>query len=77
MVRGTTADLADAKQADAFLVFLEVERRELVAEHAKLTRIGDTRRSILRLEGDIRHIDRMVDALQRRFPDPEVISRRA
>ena len=68
MFRGTNAEVADAKPADAFLVFLEVERRELVAQHAKLTRTGDTRRSILRLEGDIRHIDRMVDALQRRFP---------
>ena len=72
MLGGTRTDPADAKQADAFLAFLEVERRELVAEHAKLTRMGDSLRSVLRLEGDIRNIDRMVDALQRRFPAGEV-----
>ena len=72
MLGDEQADLADAKQAHAFLVFLEMERRELVAEHANLTRMGDTRRSILRLEGDIRHIDRMVDALERRFPVGEL-----
>ena len=67
MLGDEQADLADAKQAHAFLVFLEMERRELVAEHANLTRMGDTRRSILRLEGDIRHIDRMVDAWSAAF----------
>jgi hypothetical protein len=70
------ADLADAMQADAFRAFLDRERRELIAEHAKLVRMGDTRRAILRVETDLRHIDRMVDALERRFPDREV-SRRA
>ena len=72
----TRTDPADAKQADAFLIHLEVERRELVAERAKLTQMGGIRRAVLALEGDIRHIDRMVDALQRRFPIREV-SRRA
>ena len=66
------AGVADAMQADAFRALLDRERWELIAEHTKLTRMGDTRRSILRLEGDIRHIDRMLDALEQRFPDREV-----
>lgn len=71
------ADLADAMQANAFRAFLDRERRELVAEHAKLVRIGDARCSILRVEGDIRHIDRMLAALVRRFPVDEEVRRRA
>ena len=66
------ADLADAMQADAFRDFFARERAELVAKHAKLVRMGDTRREIVRVETDIRHIDRMVEALERRFPVSEV-----
>ena len=63
------ADLADALQANAFRDFFDRERRELVAQHAKLVRMGDTRRAILRLETDIQHVDRMMAALDRRFPE--------
>ena len=59
-------------QADAFRDFFARERAELVAKHAKLVRMGDTRREIVRVETDIRHIDRMVEALERRFPVSEV-----
>jgi len=66
------ADHADAMQAEAFRDLFDRERVELVAKRAKLVRMGDTRREILRVETDIRHIDRMVDALERRFPISEV-----
>jgi hypothetical protein len=68
-MRADLVEAADVLQAGAFRSFFELKRSELVAEYARLVPRGDARREVLRLEGDIRHIDRMVGALERRFPD--------
>lgn len=72
---------ADAAQAEYFKRFLAQERAESTARLAALTRrltdcmtrgqgthIGHLRRIIRKAEGELRGIDRMVDALKWRFP---------
>ncbi|MCV7151888.1 hypothetical protein [Mycolicibacterium pyrenivorans] len=76
---------ADALQADYFQEFLSRERAELLAEvtgHVKRltlsmttgpsTAIGHHRRCVRMAERQIRAIDRMLAALERRFSDGEV-----
>jgi hypothetical protein len=77
--------LADALQARSFRNHFVDARAELVDQHSRLVKqlttgmnqggsdeVGAIRRTIRRVEGEIRHIDQMVDALNRRFPDDSV-----
>jgi hypothetical protein len=74
------ATSADAMQAEYFRGFFEEERLELAAQVASLTRrltdcmtkrettpISDVRRAIRVAEGELRAIDRMLDAIAARF----------
>jgi hypothetical protein len=80
--------MADAAQADYFRTFLEHERSELDTLRAKdvkqltecmtngATRyVGAVRPQIRTTEDVIRAIDRMMAALDERFPDEEVRQR--
>ncbi len=68
-------------QAEAFREFFDSERSELAVQLARLVkqltasmtteshqRVSELRRAIRLAEADIRQIDRMVDALEQRFP---------
>lgn len=81
---------ADALQPEYFRGFLEHERSELAGHLATLTRrltecmmtsemtpISHVRRAIRGAEGQLRVIDRMMDALEGRFPEEGDIRRRA
>jgi hypothetical protein len=78
------AAVADAEQADYYRDFFEVERAELtrqLAKHVKnLTGCSTTdnvreasviRRAIRNAEWEMRAIDRMIEALDQRFPDDQ------
>jgi hypothetical protein len=84
------AGLADTAQSGIFCGFLEQEKCELEAQLATQTRrltmcmtagemtsISDVRRAIRTAERDLGAIDRMLDALRRRFPDGDDLRRRA
>jgi hypothetical protein len=84
------AGLADTAQSEIFCNFLAQEKGELQAQLATQTRrltmcmtagdmtsISDVRRAIRTAERDLGAIDRMLDALRRRFPDGDDLRRRA
>ena len=81
MSESEAADLADVMQAEAFRGYFDRERSELAVQLTRLVkqltasmtteshqRISELRRAIRLAEADIRQIDRMVDALEQRFP---------
>jgi hypothetical protein len=81
LVDKQAAASADAMQAEYFRGFFAERRMDLAAQLASLTRrltecmtnrettpIGDLRRAIRVAEGELRAIDRMVDAIDARFP---------
>lgn len=81
MTGNEAADLADTMQADAFREYFDRERSDLAVQLARLVkqltasmtteshqRISELRRAIRIAEADIRQIDRMVEALEQRFP---------
>ena len=84
------ASAADVMQAEYFRGFLDQQRSELTDQLASLTRrltacmtrgemtaISHVRRAIRGVEADIHAIDRMAQALTRRFPDDADVKRRA
>lgn len=75
------AELADAMQAEVFRLMFDRERSDLAAQLSKLVKqstvsmaagnhqqVTELRRAIRHTENGIRKIDRMVDALEQRFP---------
>jgi hypothetical protein len=83
----SAAVMADAAQADYFRIFLERERAELEGLKAKQVKqlaecrttgamryISDARRRVM-TEDELRCVERMVAALDQRFPD-EVVRHR-
>jgi hypothetical protein len=84
------AGLADTAQSEVFCGCLEQEKCELQGQLATQTRkltmcltagdmtpISEIRRAIRTAERDLGAIDRMLDALRRRFPDGDDLRRRA
>ena len=84
------AALADAMQAAYYRGVFAEERNELVEALAKnvklstnalaagrMAEVSNLRRIIRQIEGDVRRIDRMVEALGRRFPDDDEVRLRA
>jgi hypothetical protein len=85
----SAAVMADAARADYFRIFLERERAELEGLKAKQVKqlteclttgamryISDARRRVRMTEDELRCVERMVAALDQRFPD-EVVRHRA
>jgi hypothetical protein len=88
--KGQGAGTADVLQADYFRRVLGEERAELASHLAGLTRrltahsarneptdLSNLRRSIRQSENDLRVLDRMIDALDGRFPIGADLRRRA
>ncbi|HEX3546359.1 MAG TPA: hypothetical protein VHU62_07275 [Mycobacterium sp.] len=90
LVHKQAATSADAMQAGYFRGRFEEERSGVAAQLASLTRrltecmttdemttISHVRRAIRVAEGELRVIDRMLDAIEARFPEEGVIRRHA
>lgn len=90
LVDKQAATYADAMQAEYFRGLFEGERSRVAAQLASLTRrltecmttdgmtpISHVRRAIRVAQGELRAIDRMLDAIEERFPEEGVIRRHA